>query len=473
LGNDGIVYRANGYTPVPVSTRPIEQAISRCDLTKAFAFTYEDRGHKIFYLTFQDGKTWGYDVTTQEWHRRKSSGLDRWRINALVSWNGKWIGGDYQNGKLYTLDWDVSTEDGMTLQRRRITGVLHDNQNAVIVNAVALVFDTGQKSPPPPENVLRLFGNAPGGDVGEVYNFSYTASGGDLPRVYSITGGSLPAGLTLDPDTGVISGIPTTKQTSDFTIVLTSADDQVVSRPQSIVIGATVLASTLLEDGPIMLLPLDELTGTTAHDITGNGHDGTYHGVTLNGGSVLGTRPTAHFPGTASLGYVSVPSTSPIEPTNDFTIEMLVSEDANHQGSSISTLYTRFLSEDDGTSDYAISIVPYSFHDAFGASINASGYGSYGQAVSGAISRNRTYLLGIRSTLVTSSHQFDVFLNGIKVGTGSGPVVSMSSGDLTIGSGSSRNDLNGFAGLVGYVTYYDKILSDARMFAHAQAAGVA
>jgi hypothetical protein len=135
IGSDGKGYRLNGYNAQRITTHAIEQAWSRCDLKKAFAFTFEDQGHTIAYFTFPDGGTWGYDVATQEWHRRTSKGLDRWRINALVYWNGHWIGGDYSNGKLYRLDWDHKLECCEPLERRRISGVLHDNQNEVGVNA--------------------------------------------------------------------------------------------------------------------------------------------------------------------------------------------------------------------------------------------------------------------------------------------------------------------------------------------------
>ena len=144
VGNDGIVYRANGYTPTRISTHAVEQALAKCNLAQCFAVTFEDLGHKVYYLTCPDGQTWGYDAASGEWHRRKSAGLDRWRINTLTSWAGQWIAGDYSNGKLYRLDWAAQDEDGAVLERRRITGVLHDNQNRVTVNAVALVFDTGR-----------------------------------------------------------------------------------------------------------------------------------------------------------------------------------------------------------------------------------------------------------------------------------------------------------------------------------------
>lgn len=146
LGNDGIVYRANGYTPQRISTHPVEQAISGCNRNAAFAFTFEDRGHKIYYLTFPDGYTWGYDAASGEWHRRKSYGMDRWRVSDLVLWNGQWIGGDYANGKLYALDWDTQDEDGATLERRRIFGPVTDDENPIVVNGFKVIVNTGEKS---------------------------------------------------------------------------------------------------------------------------------------------------------------------------------------------------------------------------------------------------------------------------------------------------------------------------------------
>lgn len=211
LGSDGIVYRANGYSPQRISTYPIEQAISRCTLESAFSFTYEDRGHKVFYLTLSDGHTWGYDVATGEWHRRESYGMDRWRINDLVKWNGMWIGGDMSNGKLYALDWDVQTEDDQPLVRMRTSGVLSDNENALLVTALAIVIDTGLPGKPvtpiPPPFLLK--GVLPGGIVGQPYSAGLESSGGKAPLTWSVSKGALPPGLSMDASTGIITGTPT------------------------------------------------------------------------------------------------------------------------------------------------------------------------------------------------------------------------------------------------------------------------
>src|SRR5205085_4135367 len=49
-----------------------------------------------------------------------------------------------------------------------------------------------------------------GGQVGIAYSSALVASGGVPPYTYSITFGSLPPGLMLNPATGAITGTPTT-----------------------------------------------------------------------------------------------------------------------------------------------------------------------------------------------------------------------------------------------------------------------
>ncbi len=143
LGNDGIFYRANGYSPQRISTHAIEQAITDLDWSQCFSMVYEDRGHKIVYWTFPDGQTWGYDVSSQTWHRRKSYGYSNWRVNHLVYWDSRWIAGDSVSGNLYEMDWDEYTENGAELERVRVTGVTHADQNRFRVSAVEVYVSVG------------------------------------------------------------------------------------------------------------------------------------------------------------------------------------------------------------------------------------------------------------------------------------------------------------------------------------------
>lgn len=57
--------------------------------------------------------------------------------------------------------------------------------------------------------VLILTNSLPDAQVGVPYSAQLTAQGGTPPIVWSVISGSLPAGLTLDGPSGIISGTPT------------------------------------------------------------------------------------------------------------------------------------------------------------------------------------------------------------------------------------------------------------------------
>ena len=123
LGTDargqGIVYRANGYTGVRVSTHAIEYAIAQYgNISDAIAYTYQQEGHAFYVLTFPSANaTWVYDVATQAWHER--AGWDtslgqftRHRSNCQCNFGGNTVVGDYENGNIYTLSLNVYADNG-------------------------------------------------------------------------------------------------------------------------------------------------------------------------------------------------------------------------------------------------------------------------------------------------------------------------------------------------------------------------
>ncbi|WP_149111519.1 Ig-like domain-containing protein [Limnoglobus roseus] len=64
---------------------------------------------------------------------------------------------------------------------------------------------------------------APAGIFGQLYSFAPAVSGGEPGYTFSVSVGSLPDGLTLNPSTGVIFGTPTAVGTSSFTLSVTDA----------------------------------------------------------------------------------------------------------------------------------------------------------------------------------------------------------------------------------------------------------
>ncbi len=73
---------------------------------------------------------------------------------------------------------------------------------------------------PAPVTVSTL--SLPGATVGTTYNATLQATGGTGSYVWSIIAGALPAGLTLNPNSGVISGSPTVAGSTSFTVRATS-----------------------------------------------------------------------------------------------------------------------------------------------------------------------------------------------------------------------------------------------------------
>jgi hypothetical protein len=92
----------------------------------------------------------------------------------------------------------------------------------------------------------------PGGVEGSAYNATVTvSSGGVSPLTWSISAGGLPAGLSLNAQTALISGIPTAQGTFNLTVqVMDSAiPPQTATQPLSITIGPpgtlTITTTTL------------------------------------------------------------------------------------------------------------------------------------------------------------------------------------------------------------------------------------
>jgi uncharacterized protein YhjY with autotransporter beta-barrel domain len=81
----------------------------------------------------------------------------------------------------------------------------------------------------------------PNATQGLVYNQTVTASGGIAPYTYSVSAGSLPAGLSLNPSTGAITGIPTGSGLSNFTIQAVDSAGNTGSRAYSVNVGANSL----------------------------------------------------------------------------------------------------------------------------------------------------------------------------------------------------------------------------------------
>jgi Putative Ig domain len=90
-----------------------------------------------------------------------------------------------------------------------------------------------------PSNTLGISATSlPNAVVGNPYNFSLTASGGSAPYIWTIPAGQLPAGLSLAPNSGIISGTPTSS--GSFSLNVTATDSNLPAQSVMSTLGLLV-----------------------------------------------------------------------------------------------------------------------------------------------------------------------------------------------------------------------------------------
>lgn len=105
--------------------------------------------------------------------------------------------------------------------------------------------------------VIRLSPSTlPPGTVGTAYSQAITATGGTAPYAYTISSGALPAGLTLNPATGVISGVPLSTGLFNFTVRATDAGGCIGARPYTMTVLAFVPIIPALDTFGLTMLVL-------------------------------------------------------------------------------------------------------------------------------------------------------------------------------------------------------------------------
>ncbi|WP_343699564.1 putative Ig domain-containing protein [Caulobacter sp.] len=131
----------------------------------------------------------------------------------------------------------------------------------------------------------------------QAYSQTITASGGSAPYAFTISAGSLPAGLSLNGSTGAITGTPTVAGAYSFTIQATDNNSATATQAYSGTIASGLQVSP-------SSLPTPVLTAAYSQTVTASGGSAPYvftvsagslpAGLSLNGstGAITGT-PTA------------------------------------------------------------------------------------------------------------------------------------------------------------------------------------
>lgn len=113
-----IVAVLNGYnTPTRISNFELENTINGfTSLSDASGYGYMLGGHPMYQLNFPtEGKSWLYDGSTQYWSELRYGSDERHRAEFGVDYLNQTIVADYDNGKIYKLEADTYTDNGVAI----------------------------------------------------------------------------------------------------------------------------------------------------------------------------------------------------------------------------------------------------------------------------------------------------------------------------------------------------------------------
>ncbi len=152
LGGNGegnsIVYRADGFTPQPISTDAICFAINKAtDKENIRGFSYQQDGHEFYILTGGGLETsLVYDITTGLWHERSynDNGIHTPHLMAGIMFAfGKHLIGDRRSGVIYEMSLALYSDAGTEIKRERIFTHLSDEGRPNRYNSLEIGFETG------------------------------------------------------------------------------------------------------------------------------------------------------------------------------------------------------------------------------------------------------------------------------------------------------------------------------------------
>jgi len=147
----GKVYKSAGFDAVPISTQPLETAISNYTATTdAEGYCYQEDGNSFYQLTFPtDNKTWAYNLQTGQWNEKEYQNTtlgktERHRSRVHAFFNGKNYLGDHESGKIYSYNKNTYTDNGDTIIRKRISPVVWNALDRVYYKSFQLDIEAGQ-----------------------------------------------------------------------------------------------------------------------------------------------------------------------------------------------------------------------------------------------------------------------------------------------------------------------------------------
>ncbi len=201
------------------------------------------------------------------------------------------------------------------------------------------------------------------GTVGTAYSQTITASGGATAYTFAVASGTLPAGLTLNTSTGVVSGTPTTQISSNVTLRATDANG----------CQATLAVTFAISCPVITVAPTTLALGTVgsaySQTITASGGSSSYvfavssgtlpAGLTLNSSTgVISGTPTTSNAGGVSITFSATDSFS-CSGTKNYTLQIcpvITLSPATLPTPTVGTAYSQTITAAGGAASYTYTL---------------------------------------------------------------------------------------------------------------------
>jgi hypothetical protein len=206
------------------------------------------------------------------------------------------------------------------------------------------------------------------GTVGTAYSQTLAATGGTSPYSWTLSAGTLPAGLALNTSSGAIAGTPTSAATASFTVQVTDSAKNTATKALGIVVSAAVspltVTASALPAGTVGVAysqaPLTVTGGTTPYKfaLSSTSNDGL--SINASTGAITGS-PTAS--GTFTLAVVVTDSSSPVQSATQslsLTVKAaavpITIAPATLPAATVGAAYSQALTASGGTSPYTFAV---------------------------------------------------------------------------------------------------------------------
>ncbi len=164
----------------------------------------------------------------------------------------------------------------VTANAQSLTFKVTDSSSPALVQSAKLTLTIS------PAALVIATTSLPNGEITMPYNATLTATGGTTPYTWSLTGGTLPTGLALNPATGTITGTPTTPVTSTpLTFMVTDSAVPALTKSANLTLTITGLGTFTVSVSPLRAA----LTITQPLNITATTNDPAGVTWTATGGS--------------------------------------------------------------------------------------------------------------------------------------------------------------------------------------------